>query len=77
MKMFASRFLGKIYSELFFDAFQISKKLCLTDNEMNKTNKRPYLVLNADQRSYFEDNMMKVTCDIFKRRITFSSGNIE
>ena len=31
LRMFASRFLGKSCCELFFDAFQISKKLCLID----------------------------------------------
>ena len=75
VRMFASRILGKNLVPMFFSAFDISKQLCKIDNKLNNSHKRPYLILNADHRCDFNDTLMKVQADIFKRKLTFSSGH--
>lgn len=63
---FASRMFGKEKS-IIHKAFSLAEKLSVKDNN------RPYIVINADQRSNLPMNM-RIRIDLFKRNLILTNN---
>ena len=70
-------FADKTYFRFFLEAFEMSNKICKIDNSLVKDTKhfkRPFVMISVENYKSFNDPLLSLRIDPFKRNITFKMG---